>query len=457
MEIIGARSRSWPIRAGQEQSRMLRAAATAKSAPASATPPQNGSKDPVARPGSPGKRRIKDPYAADSLFDLLSPQKAAAAKDSDTPRPSSPGKRHTRDPYAAESLTDLLSPTKRSTDEDIVRPYASSSVKPPTRDLSDLFIDEEAPGTPSKPEKVIAPKGGLSKPQENRIFNSEDNLDQTRAAYKSNPKRFDHFQIGGDEDALELDKNRAMYKSNPNRFNHFEIGGDEEALELDKNRAMYKSNPNRFNHFEIGGGEEALELDQSRAMYKSNPNRFSHFQIGDDSENPATPQKPARAPLSEQARNFGHTEDTETPPARHHVAKPRRDADVHFEMVDEKEGDDERIISSYQNRGKGLYENRLFGDDGEAMPSEKETKASRPLSVAHNANRQKDFDDHWDVNDSNPSPFKPIPSDRQKAIKQMESSWDPYDSASPAPRPTMTALHNPMRHNQPSWSFGDEE
>ncbi|KAJ5097718.1 hypothetical protein N7456_008439 [Penicillium angulare] len=435
VEIIGARSRSWPIRAGAEQTRLLKAAAAAKSAPPPA-PSQNGSKEAPARPGSPGKRHIKDPYAADSLFDLLSPSKADAARDADdVPRPSSPGKKHRKDPYAADSLTDLLSPSKQN--DAPIRPYAASSVKPPTRDLSDLFIDEEAPGTPSKPEKVVAPKGGAGRAYENRIFGSEDTLDPNRAAYKSNPTRFNHFELGGGEEEKKdtLDPTRAAYKSNPTRFNHFEIGGDKEQDTLDPTRAAYKSNPTRFNHFEIGNDE------------------FS------------TPQKPTRAPLSEQAQNFGYSETAEepTPPPRQHVVKPRRDADVHFEMADKADGDDGRIISSYQNRGKGLYENRLFGDEGEAMPSERETKNSRPLSVAHNANRQKDFDSHWDVTEDSPAPpktetenTKPLISHRQKAINGLQSSWDNYPD-SPAVQRTVTSLHNPSRHNQPSWSYGNDE
>ncbi|KAJ5290997.1 hypothetical protein N7478_000248 [Penicillium angulare] len=356
VEIIGSRSRGWPIRAGAEQTRFLKSAADAKSAPPPA-PSQNGLKEAPARPGSPGKRHIRDPYAADSLFDLLSPSKAAAANDTDNvPRPSSPGKKHRKDPYAADSLTDLLSPSKQN--DAPIRPYAASSVKPPTRDLSDLFIDEETPGTPSKSERVIAPKGGAGRAHENRIFGSEDTLDPSRAAYKSNPTRFNHFEIGADD----------------------------------------------FN----------------------------------------TPQKPTRAPLSEQAQNFGYSETAEepTPPPRQHVVKPRRDADVHFEMTDKAEGDDGRIISSYQNRGKGLYENRLFGDEGEAMPSERETKNNQPLSVAQSKVQAENT--------------KPLISHRQKAINGLQSSWDNYPD-SPVVQRTVTSLHNPARHNQPSWSYGNDD
>ncbi|KAJ5719907.1 hypothetical protein N7493_006785 [Penicillium malachiteum] len=442
VEVIGARSRSWPIRAAQEQTRLLRSAAAAKSATAPELPLQNGTKEPAARPGSPGKRRIKDPYAADSLYDLLSPNKADAENESVAPHP-----------YAAESLTELLSPSKASPEP--VRPYAPSAVKPPTRDLSDLFIDDEAPATPSKPERVIAPKAGTGKAQVNRIFSQEDSLDQDRAPYKSNPKRFNHFELGADNSELEekdvgtpksgagkpqvnrifsqednLDQDRAAYKSNPHRFSHFQIGDDDSEAggNLDKDRAAYKSNPHRFSHFQIGDddSEAGGNLDKDRAAYKSNPHRFNHFQIGDDETDPATPKK-SSAPLSEQARNFGYsdTAEVDTPPARNHVFKPRRDADVHFEMNDEKQDEEPRPFAV----------------------------------VGSNANRRKDFDPHWEMNDEEngiETENKPIPSDRMKAIKMMESHWDPYDPESPGPRPTMTALHNPLLHNQPSWGFGDE-
>ncbi|KAJ5547195.1 hypothetical protein N7494_004780 [Penicillium frequentans] len=438
VEMIGARSRNWPIRTGLEHIRLLRSAANAQPAPPLATS-QEEFKEPPARPGSPGKRHIRDPYGAGSLANLLSP-----GKDTDEnerpPRPSSPGKRHHRDPYGAGSLSELLSPSKAPTAP--VLPYAPSSAKPPARNLSDIFIDEDAPPTPSKAERVIAPKAGARKPRD------EDNLDQDRAPYRSNPKRFNHFEIGADNADLEVSE-RAPKGSVGN------LQETRDEINLDQTRAPYKSNPKRFNHFEIGADDrEPEKTDESK---RGKPRNQSQWDFGDV----ATPKKaaPVHVGLSEQDRNFGCSDEAgaPTPPVRQHVNKPRRDADVHFQMNEDTEEDDGRIISSYQSRGQGLYENRLF-DEGE-----QESKGSAPLSqLSNNSNRQKSSDVHWAMGDISPAVSKkddknvPVPEDRLKSVKMMESSWDNYDQ-SPEPIRTATSLRNPNRHNQPSWTFGADE
>lgn len=405
--MIGARGRTWPIRDAKEQVRLLKSAASTISVPPPLAPSQGAAGD-SARPSSPGKRHIKDPYAADSLFDLLSPSKAEAekTKDEEKPRPSSPGKRHTRDPYAAGSLTELLSPGKGDSSEP-VRPYAPSAARPPPRQYGELFVadDEDAvPKTAPKEEKVIAPKAG-SKHQGNRIFE--------------------------DDDATE---DRASYKTDPRKFSHFEIGGDNTGREL-------KEEPKR------GKSRHQSQWD------------FSDF---------TTPQKPARREPTEEARSFGYgdeAEQIESPPAKPHMPKPRRDAEVHFNMTDDnEEGEDGRVISSFQDRGQRLYQNRLFDDENdEAVPAEKETNREALSVVGNNPNRKKDFDPHWEMTDVSPAPSKTdrenvreIPTDRAQSIKQMESSWEMYDQ-SPEPVRTATSLRNPARHNQPSWTYGDDE
>jgi hypothetical protein len=251
------------------------------------------------------------------------------------------------------------------------------------------------PSTPSKAEKVIAPKAG-SKFQGNRIFEDDEATDE-----------------------------RAPYKTNPLKFNHFEIGADNADLEV-----------------------------------KEHPQRKSRNQSQWDFGDFATPKK-----NTEEARGFGYSDDNaeaESPPARPAVHKPRRDADVHFEMTDDNDDEDDgRIISSFENRGKGLYENRLFNEDGTPKATAGEKMKPNPLGVTgNNVSRSKDFDPHWEMTDVSPASTsrhtpKPLAMDRAKAVQMMESSWDNYDQ-SPEPTRTATSLHNPSRHNQPSWTMGDE-
>lgn len=389
--VIG--KRNWPLGDPKEQVRLLKGAAEAKANPPPLAPSRNDSRELPARPGSPGKRHIKDPYAADSLYDLLSPSKQEAANGRDEPpRPSSPGKRHLKDPYAADSLTELLSPSKGDT---VVHPYAPSSKQPAARDYGDIFLDDDAPPTPSKSEKPTGPKAGTNF-EKNRIFSNGINEGQDRVPYKSNPRRFDHFEIGGDNSELEV-------------------------------------------------------------KVQSNRGNTSHQSQWDFADS-ITPQKSTRPSNTEQPHFIygANDADVETPPARPHVPKPRRDAEVHFEMTDESQNDGGgRIISSFQNRGQSLYRNRLFDDD-EAASTEKE---QRPFSlVGQNVNRKKEFDSHWEMPESpepSKSDTKTIPHDRAQALKMLEPHWKL--SESPEPVRTATSQRDPSRHNQPSWTHGGEE
>ncbi|KAJ5899948.1 hypothetical protein N7495_004692 [Penicillium taxi] len=391
VEVIGARARNWPIREAKTQIRLLQNAVELRSAAPSDqsyTPAQAR----AARPGSPGKRHIKDPHAADSLYDLLSPSKVDALRD-DTTSSASPAKRYTKDPYAQESLTDILSPSKEGPPKN-VRPFAPASAQPAPREYGDLFVETEAmPDSPSKPEKKISHKLGAGKYQANRIFNDEN-----------------------------------------------------EQTPVKVERALYQPNPKKWDHFEIGDNNEAEPIPAERSMYKTSANKWNHFEIGDT--DPATPKKSAltvpSAPVHGDHLPF-EDGDVKTPHFTKHVNKPRRDAAIHFNLKDDQE-EDGRIISSFQNRGKQLYQNSLFNETSPNKDSQKE----------HGSNRMKDFDSHFDMHDVSPVPpngienKKPIPA-------HQKSSWDNYDEASPEPIRPSTTLHNPGRHNQPSWSMVDEE
>ncbi|KAJ5763008.1 hypothetical protein N7533_001689 [Penicillium manginii] len=399
LEVIGARGRNWPIRQAQEQTRLLKAAAIAKDAAPSLEPSQG---DLPARPSSPGKRHIRDPYSAASLTDLLSPNKdGAVEQELETRRPPSPSKRHTRDPYGQGSLTEILSPSKPETNT-VMRPYGGSN-QPARRDLGDIFVadDGETPSTPSKAEKVISPKGGSRHQVGNRLFGGAEDHDEHRSFYKSDPRKYDHFEIGANEGRPE---DRSFYKSDPRKYDHFELGASETPR-----------------------GEEGLQAKQ-------------------------TPPEASDT----QTRKLIPT----PPPHREAVVKARPDQSAHFEISDDVKEEDGRIISSFGNRGKGLYENRLYDED-EAAAKSHEGEREEALGVTSNkANLNKTFNSQWEMHDNSPghkaTPENPktLAADRSKAVKALEAHWDYSDS--PQPTRTATSLHNPKTHNQPSWNMQDE-
>ncbi|CAI7590390.1 unnamed protein product [Penicillium glandicola] len=394
VEVIGARGRQWPVRDGKDQLRLLKTAEAALSAP-SQPPSQKTETNLPHRPSSPGKRRIKDPYAANSLTELLSPGKEIADGESQaaTPKPASSSKRYTQDPYGAGSLNELLSPTKKVPAH--VAPFAPSSGRPATRNFSDIFVkDDDVPDSRSKTQRK-AP----------RVDEEED-----------------------EEKAVTgpVDEDRHFYKSAPGKYNHFEIGGDNSEREI------------------------KAEVKQANSTHAT------HWEF-DDIETPVKASRPARG---QAVRHFGFGDDEEgtgSPQGEPNVVKPRRDADRHFEMTDEESEDDGRIISSFGGRGKRLYENRLFDDNGQPQLSEREQK-NEPLATGGNVvNRKKNFVSQFELADESPAAKENKPTqNHDQHNKMMESHWDNYENPSPEPiRRNATAQRNPLGHNQPSWNHTD--
>ncbi|EAW15210.1 uncharacterized protein ACLA_058720 [Aspergillus clavatus NRRL 1] len=378
VEVIGSRGRGWPIRDAKDQTRLIKAAVSSAPANSGDAPSLPSSKetreDPAPKVVSPGKRRIKDPYAADSLDELLSPGK------------------------------DRTAPVRA--------PRTPVSAKPPPREYSELFLaheDDEPETTPSK-SRPIAPKAGSDKTfLESRIF-------------------------AGDEDDPADAKQQIAYKANPKRFDHFQLGADNSEREVQDKPGRPMSRP------------------------------VAHW----DFEDFATPEKPKRAPRGQEVRHFGWNDDEpelqNTPPVRPHVPQPRRDAETHFQLMDkDEENHKSRIISSFQNKGLNLYKNHLYS---EGDSPEKKNGNKAPLSVAHNgSNRKKDFESHWSMANSSPADGKashenqkPVATDRLKAVKAMESSWEAYDES---PQPSKTGPPPPQRRagqrvNERHFAFGDE-
>ncbi|RLM00716.1 hypothetical protein CFD26_107699 [Aspergillus turcosus] len=377
VDVIGARGRSWPIRDAKDQTRLIKAAVA--STPAGEAPATK-----VPASSQPSRK-----------------------ENGDESRPLSPSKRHIKDPYAAESLEELLSPGKDRA-QPVRAPRAPASAKPPPRDYSELFVGEDEndspEATPSKP-RVIAPKVGAGKNfRASRIFEDDESEAKQQIAYKTNPKRFDHFEIGADNGQREV-----------------------------------KSKP-------------------GRPMSRHIP----HW----DFEDFATPEKPKRQVRPQEERHFGWSDDEvqPTPVVKPHVPQPRPDAETHFHLADNDEDERKsRIISSFQNKGLNLYKTHMYNE--EESPG-KNAAEKAPLSMVPNGgNRKKDFESHWSMAGSSPADGKvshenekPMATDRLKAVKMMESSWEAYDES---PQPSKTApppQRRAMRHvNEKHWGFGDEE
>lgn len=390
VEVIGSRGRNWPIRDAQDQIRLINSvvsgAATGTTTPSS-----------------------------------VAAQSSNGDKSEDSSRPFTPCKKPLKDPHAAESLFELLSPSQDRT-QPVVAPRAAASAKPPPRDYGELFVgdddteDASAKNGSSKRDSVIAPKAGAGKNfQRPRLFDD----DETVAAE-------------------EREKKEPRYKTHPAKFSHFELGGDNSEREI-------KDVPSR---------------PKSQHMSQWN---FEDF---------TTPEKPKGKVRGQDIRHFGWSDDEgdqhQSPPAKPRVVQPRRDAETHFHLQDDDlpsgGNGGRRIIGSSHNRGMALYQNNVYDEEGNPPSPGKEANA--PLAVKPNGtHRKKDFDSHWSITDASPeNKFnnenkKPIGSDRIKAVKMMDASWEAYDQSPEqdkvAPPPaTKRASRNV---NQRSWGFGDDD
>lgn len=417
VEVIGARSRSWPIRDAKDQLRLISSATSGE--PVGTVTPPNGAantreqklqkeeRDPTA---SPSKKHIKDPYAAESLFDLLSPSQ-------DRTRPA-------------------------------VAPRAPAAAKPPPRDYGELFVgeDDTAPAQ-SSPSRPIAPKVGAGK------------------NFKRSPLFVEEDESGALE-GQQPDKPIAPKAGAGKNFRASRLFVDEEAeLEEDK-EVRYKTHPQKFSHFQLGdNGEQEVKPVPGRP--KSQHTSQWNF------EDFVTPEKPKPKVRPNDTRHFAWSDDEvdqETPPARPHVAQPRRDAETHFKLQDDDdipEGEiirPRRTIGAAHNKGLGLYENNLYDEHGNPTPHQPESKA--PLAIIPNGtHRKKDFDSHWSITDADPPEDekvshenkKPIGHDKLKHIKQMDASWAAYDE-SPEQQKVAQLPKRLSRHvPQPSWTLGDED
>ena len=384
----------------------------------------------------------------------------------------------TKDPHSSLSLFDSLSLDEGRQEHPISTPAPRGSAKPPPRDYHELFGGEDADVTPTKAGKPVAPKGGVShRYKQSRIFEEDDGSSQTAPQTPmTSTKKYHHFEFG--ESAVPTPTPATKTKT----FNHFEFGEAEvptspakptpskpikpvSHFEFGEDAPKPVSRPAKtISHFELGGDHDE-EHHPKPAPAKKNTKNMSQWDF-EDFGAPAEDAKPQRKVRGQEVRHFAWSDEendpVETPPKHPRVVQPRRDAEVHFKIQDEMtplpaEKQPGRMGAAH-NKGLKLYENNLFNDSDD-VPAE---TANKPAGLG-GVHRKKDFDSHWTMTDE-PSPngnakeeSKPLPSDRKKAVKMMDSSWDMND-LDDAFKPKPAAAKRASRNvNQPSWSFGDDD
>jgi hypothetical protein len=307
----------------------------------------------------------------------------------------------TRDPHASLSLFAPRDQNVENSLPAVVAPRASA--KPPPRDYSELFVGNDSDNPPStaaspvnkatrdqteSPSKFsagIAPKGGAGRNyQPIRLFETDEN-----SPVRPSPER-DQF-----------------YRPNPKKYQHFDLADSSDPQDAPKPAPA----PVKTKH-----GSQWT---------------FDDFM---------TPDKvvPSKVLRGQEVRHWGTENDEvlDSPIRQKKVDKPRKDAETHFEFVDDGTPEGTRRVvgrprGAGTNTGLGLYRNNLYGDDG--LPSQKdEPRVLGPITNVKD--RHKDFDPHFNITDESPAgkesrqPDK-LPDDKLKAVRKMDASWETYDQS----------------------------
>jgi hypothetical protein len=182
IDVIGARSRNWPIRDSTEQSRLIASSSAAAAAA-------------VGEGGGAGELEV-------------SSRRSTASRGADDVSIASRSRASTNnamnDPHASLSLFQNRS-IDDNDDTHSAQPAAprAQSAKPPPREYSELFVGESSASPSPSPHKIPTKSGGGKNFKASRLFDQGDEDEATTAkgpSVKTNPKKYEHFTFGDNDD-----------------------------------------------------------------------------------------------------------------------------------------------------------------------------------------------------------------------------------------------------------------
>lgn len=373
--MIGARARAWPIRDGSSQAQIIKAAASAVSGQqGNGQPPSSASsvkEENSAEEKRPPRRVVKDPYAADSLFELLSPG------------PEDEKKTHR------------------------VRPQRQ------TRDLSEIFVSQDGDSPENRPKKPASRPAAQKNFQPSSAFNNEEEEPTSistptkgrQSPVKGYSQRYSHFEIGADNSDREIKPKPARQSRfhqsqwnfedfvtpekpkgyiNPQQVRHFGFSEDElpEEDENQKPRAA-RPRPDAETHFKLTDDENELEeqptpnAQKTSNIFKKRAAGLYHDPLAPELNSPANYARENKHPFSTIANNAGR----------------RKDLDPQWSMLD---------------------------DDGPVKDSDNENK--KPVGTSRLKAVQM-MEPHWNSYDVSPDNKKTAPAPRRTVRSAMQKNW----------------------------------
>ncbi|KAK5071825.1 hypothetical protein LTR51_006309 [Lithohypha guttulata] len=319
-EVIGTRGRNWPVYDGKEQIKMV----TASTSTANAVNPAP----------------------------TLSPRGRDNRSTNGNDRSTSPTKKYIRDPHASLDLSKVPEEDRYSAPNPVA---PRESHKPPPREMSDLFAagheDYQPTGLSGSPKKVVksnvvAPKGaGHQKYQQSRIFDEDEAPSKEPKIYKTNPARYNHFDIG---DANDND--HFQHRDENTKPRDIPIRSDMPGRSIKKGQHVPQWD---FEDF----------VTPEKVKQKTRDQDVVHFSYGDEQpQADSQTQQPGKA--RKDAEAHFEFQDNGTPVYQPNVPKPRKDANAHFDFTDEPTPGPRRIIARTEAANK-LYADPVFPDEEE--------------------------------------------------------------------------------------------
>ncbi|KAF5688493.1 hypothetical protein FDENT_4859 [Fusarium denticulatum] len=294
-----------------------------------------------------------------------------------------------------------------------------------------------------------------------RLFGPRDEIEAEPAsvvspyAGTSRPRQRSFTEILGDEPTSPSSGRRNMSPSKRGQGKNFQpsriFDGQEHVEQPEeqpqpKNKRYIRPNPKKYSHFDFADGSDPQDAPKPGQSFDERPKSKHDSQWS--FQDFVTPQKvkPSRTMRTQDVRHWDTDKDAVDETPGHPAAKPRRDADAHFELLD----DGERVPQQPRpgshppgyahNEGLGLYKNQLF---------DKEDVGQNERALGNITNvkdRGKDFDHHFDISDKSPAhPQDRVPEGHQKAVQMMQHNWDTYDR-SPAAQKENRPTENTDSH-----------
>ncbi|KAF2716576.1 hypothetical protein K431DRAFT_350216 [Polychaeton citri CBS 116435] len=277
------------------------------------------------------------------------------------------------DPHASLSLFAHRDPNENAGERYTGPTHATrASAKPAPRDYNEIFAeDDEVSGTPSrsrsptKADGVILKAGAGKNFPKNRLFDENEK----------------------DSNLTSPERKKKTYQQ-------------------------------KYEHFNFGDREEPPSTSRpTTSSGRSQTN--SHFSFEEFTAPPKPSEKSSR---KDYDRHWGSGIDEDygpTPPKRHVVHEPRKDAETHFEIADKVSVTDSAKPKSLQRqKGMGIYSNPLQDEDTTPKPSSRNTTST-------DANRRReDFASQYSATDGAPLETKQAAQHKKQGSKTaLQPNW----------------------------------